>query len=106
MLYLFLYLADFLKTSSKDLIFSSYRPCAHVAEFTAQYFTVFIAIENGVFPQLLLAMRNATIFVDLVSWPECLSLSFSSLSFVGPQSHCLRISLPFPVTWDSWEPGL
>lgn len=43
---------------------------------TAQYFTVFIAIENGVFPQLLLAMRNATIFVDLVSWPECLSLSF------------------------------
>ena len=62
MLYLFLYLADFLKTSSKDLIFSSYRPCVHITEFTAQYFTVFIAIEN-VFSQLLLAMRNATIFV-------------------------------------------
>ena len=47
-----------------------------------------------------------SLYVDLVSWPECLGMSFSSLSFVGKQSHCLQISLPFPVTWDSWVTGL
>ena len=93
MLYLFLYLADFLKTSSKDLIFSSCRPCVHITEFTAQYFTVFIAVENGVFLSYCWLWGTLlSLYVHLVSWPECLRLSFSSLSFVV----CSHIVYKFP----------